>query len=153
MLRGFVFLIGLLAALPAAAAEMSADEAQRFVVGNLFNYTCFEGTRGQGRVLPDGSVVGSIQLQGSGQVRYAALPAGTLRVKGDAVCASMRGLPMQPCFKLQRTNENAFRGSVSGLSFAYCDFRRQNPRSILIHSTQSSNEPLHLRPSLTADKN
>ena len=129
MLRKFAFLAGLLAAVPAVAGEMSADEAQRFVTGNLFNYTCFEGTRGQGRVMPDGSVVGSIQLQGSGQVRYAALPAGTLRVKGNAVCASVRGLPMQPCFNLQRTNDNAFRGSVSGLSFAYCDFTRNPTRA------------------------
>jgi hypothetical protein len=151
MLRKFAFLAGLLAAVPAVAGEMSADEAQRFVMGNLFNYTCFEGTRGQGRIMPDGSVVGSIQLQGAGQVRYAALPAGTLRVKGQSVCASVRGLPVQPCFNLDRTNENAFRGSVSGLSFAYCDFRKQNARTILIHNTQ--NEPLHLRPSLTAEKN
>ncbi len=83
MLRRFALLVGLLAAVPAVAGEMTADEAQRFVIGNLFNYTCFEGTRGQGRVMPDGSVVGSIQFQGAGQVRYAALPAGTLRVKGQ----------------------------------------------------------------------
>jgi hypothetical protein len=153
MVRGFALLIGLLAALPAVAGEMSADEAQRFVIGKLFSYTCFEGTRGQGRVFPDGSVVGSIQLQGSGQVRYAALPPGTLRVKGDAVCASVRGLPVQPCFNLQRISDNSFRGSVSGLSFAYCDFRRQNPRTILVHSTQSSNQPLGLRPSLSATNN
>ena len=49
MLRGFAFLTGLLAALPAMAGEMSADEARRFVIGNMFSYTCFEGTRGQGR--------------------------------------------------------------------------------------------------------
>jgi hypothetical protein len=30
---------------------------------------------------------------------------------------------MQPCFYLERTtNDNSFRGSISGLSFAYCDF-------------------------------
>jgi hypothetical protein len=153
MLRGFALLAGLLAALPAVAGEMSADEAQRFVIGNTFNYTCFEGTRGQGRVLPDGSVTGSIQLKGSGQMHYAALPPGTLRVRGDAVCASVRGLPVQPCFNLQRISDNSFRGSVSGLSFAYCDFRRQNPRTILVHSTQSSNQPLGLRPSLSATNN
>ena len=153
MLRGFVLLTGLLAALPAVAGEMSADEAQRFVIGNMFNYTCFEGTRGQGRVMPDGSVVGSIQLQGAGQVRYAALPPGTLQVKGEAVCASVRGLPVQPCFKLQRISDTSFRGSVSGLSFAYCNFKRQNPRAILVHSTQSSNQPLNLRPSLAATNN
>src|SRR5690349_22137022 len=81
MVRGFALTIGLLAAVPAIAGEMSADEARRFVIGKMFNYTCFEGTRGQGRVYADGSVVGSIQFQGSGAVRYAHLPAGTLRVK------------------------------------------------------------------------
>src|SRR4029077_5606745 len=131
---------------------MSADEAQRFVIGNSFNYTCFEGTRGQGRVLPDGSVVGSIQLRGSGRVRDAALPPGTLKVRGDGVCASFRGLPVQPCFNLQRISDSSFRGSVSGLSFAYCDFRRQNARANLIQ-TQDNNEPLRLRPSLAATNN
>ena len=71
MLRGIALTVGLLAAVPAMAGEMSAEEARRFVIGKLFNYTCFEGTRGQGRVLSDGSVVGSIQFQGSGPVRYA----------------------------------------------------------------------------------
>ena len=71
MLRGFALTIGLLAALPALAGEMSADEARRFVIGKMFNYTCFEGTRGQGRVNADGSITGSIQVQGSGPVRYA----------------------------------------------------------------------------------
>ena len=76
MLRAVVLTAGLLAAVPAIAGEtMSAEEARRFVIGKLFNYTCFEGTRGQGRVLSDGSVVGSIQFQGAGQVRHAALPS------------------------------------------------------------------------------
>jgi hypothetical protein len=114
MLRGFALLTGLLATVPAMAGEMSADEARRFVIGTMFNYTCFEGTRGQGRVLSDGSVVGSIQVRGSGQVRYAQLPPGTLRVKGEAVCASLRGLPVEPCFNLERTSDNSFRGSISG---------------------------------------
>ena len=59
MVRGFALTIGLLAALPAFAGEMSADEARRFVIGKMFNYTCFEGTRGQGRVNADGSITGS----------------------------------------------------------------------------------------------
>jgi len=149
MLRGFAFLTGLLAALPAMAGEMSADEARRFVIGKMFSYTCFEGTRGQGRVLPDGSVIGSIQLRGSGQVRYAALPPGTLRVKGEAVCASVRGLPVEPCFNLERISDNSFRGSISGLGFASCDFNRHNGRASVAHSAQQ----LSLRPSLTAENN
>lgn len=153
MLRGVVLAAGLFAAVPAVAGEMSAEEARRFVIGKLFNYTCFEGTRGQGRVLSDGSVLGSIQFQGSGQVRHAALPPGTLQVKGESVCASLRGLPMQPCFNLTRLDNNSFRGSVSGLGFASCEFTRQNGRTAVIRSTQNSHEPLRLRPSITATNN
>ena len=101
MVRSFALSVGLLAAVPAAAGEMSAEEARRFVIGKIFSYTCFEGTRGQGRVNSDGSVTGSIQFQGSGEVRHAHLPANTLQVKGELVCASLRGLPMQPCFNLR----------------------------------------------------
>ena len=149
MLRGIALTVGLLAAVPAIAGEMSADEARHFVIGELFTYNCFEGTRGQGRVLPDGSVVGSIQLRGSSQVRYAALPPGTLRVKGEAVCASVRGLPVEPCFNLERISDNSFRGSISGLGFASCEFNRHNGRASVAHSAQ----PLSLRPSLTAENN
>ena len=70
MVRGLALTVGLLAAVPAVAGEMSAEEARRFVIGKMFNYTCFEGTRGLGRVNADGSVTGSIQFQGSGEVRH-----------------------------------------------------------------------------------
>jgi hypothetical protein len=155
MLRGIALTVGLLAALPAVAGEMSADEARRFVIGKMFNYTCFEGTRGQGRINSDGSVAGSIQFQGSGPVRYADLPANTLQVKGESVCASLRGLPLQPCFNLERTSDTSFRGSISGLGFASCEFTRHGGRTIAAHSVYRSNgaQPLGLRPSLTADKN
>jgi hypothetical protein len=153
MVRGVALLVGMLAAVPALAGEMSADEARRFVVGKTFTYTCFEGTRGQGRVHADGSVVGSIQFQGSGQMRYARLPAGTLQVKGESVCASLRGLPIQPCFNLERTSENSFRGSISGLGFAYCEFTRNRGRAHIVRSSHHHEGPLRLRPSLTADAN
>lgn len=156
MLRGVTVAIGLLAAVPALAGEMSAEEARRFVVGKLFNYTCFEGTRGQGRVLSDGSVVGSIQFQGAGPVRYAHLPPNTLQVKGESVCASLSGLPIQPCFNLERTGDATFRGSISGLGFAYCEFTRHNGRATVArnaHNSRNTHEPLGLRPSLAADNN
>jgi hypothetical protein len=152
MVRAVALLVGLLAAVPAIAGEMSADEARRFVIGKMFSYTCFEGTRGQGRVHPDGSVVGSIQFQGQGPMRYAALPAGTLQVKGESVCASLRGLPIEPCFNLVRTDSNSFRGSVSGLGFAYCEFTRNQGRAHVVRSAQSDH-PLGLRPSLSANNN
>jgi len=157
MLRGVAFVVGLVAAVPAFAGEMTAEEARRFVIGKMFNYTCFEGTRGQGRVYADGSVVGSIQFQGSGAVRYAHLPAGTLRVKGESVCATLHGLPFEPCFNLDRTSDTSFRGSISGLSFASCEFTRHQARAALAHGeheTQGhhkSSQPLGLRPSITAE--
>ena len=155
MVRGFALTVGLLAAVPAVAGEMSAEEARRFVIGKMFNYTCFEGTRGLGRVNADGSVTGSIQFQGSGEVRHAYLPANTLQVKGESVCASLRGLPMQPCFNLERTSANSFRGSVSGLGFAYCDFTRHGARTTVAHGVQRTQtaQPLGLRPTLAADNN
>ena len=153
MLRSVALTVGLLAAVPAIAGEMSAEEARRFVIGKMFSYTCFEGTRGQGRVLSDGSVIGSIQFQGSGQVRHAALPAGTLQVKGEAVCASLRGLPMQPCFNLERstTTASADRSRASALPIA--NSRATTAAATVIRSTQNTHEPLRLRPSITATNN
>ena len=151
MVRGVALLVGLLAAVPAFAGEMSAEEARRFVIGKMFTYSCFEGTRGQGRVHADGSVAGSIQIRGQGPLRYALLPPGTLRVKGEAVCASLRGLPIHPCFNIVKMDEQSFRGSISGLGFAYCDFRQHHPRP---HYAQRAHEPspLALRPSLAAGR-
>lgn len=151
MLRGVAFLVGLLAVTPAFADSMSAEEARRFVVGKTFSYNCFEGTRGQGRVLSDGSVVGSIQFQGSGKVRYAALPANTVQVKGESVCASLRGMPINPCFKLTKVDDQSFRGAISGLGFAYCEFTRRTVRASA--STNDSGEPLNLRRTLSATAN
>jgi hypothetical protein len=157
MLRGIALIAGLLAALPAVAGEMGADEARRFVIGKMFTYSCFEGTRGQGRVNPDGSVAGSIQFQGSGPVRYAQLPTNTLQIRGESVCASLRGMMIQPCFNLERTSDNTFRGSISGLGFAYCEFTRYG-RTTVAHSVRrapsaQSAQPLGLRSSIAADSN
>lgn len=150
MVRGLLALVGLLAVWPALAGEMTADEARSFVVGKTFSYRCFEGTRGQGLVYPDGSVAGSIQFQGQGRVRYAALPPGTLQVKGETVCASLRGLPVQPCFSLQRTSGESFRGAIAGLGFAYCNFTRRHDRAETTERARPSG-PLALRPALAAE--
>ena len=155
MVRACAVLIGLLAALPALAGEMTATEARRFVTGKMFSYTCFEGTRGQGRVYADGSVAGSIQIRGQGRVHFAALPAGTLQVKGEAVCASLRGLPIHPCFNLERTGGASFRGSVAGVGFAYCNFTQRPERAFVVHHVGHHPahhvSPLALRPSLAAE--
>ena len=130
--------MALVAATPIFAGEMKAEEARRFVVGKLFSFTCFEGTQGAGRVNNDGSVAGSVRFQGNGALHFVTLPPGTLRVKGDAVCASLKGLFFEPCFNLQQTDERSFRGSVSGLNFAYCNFTRRNGRSEMVRTSASS---------------
>jgi hypothetical protein len=148
MLRVLVVLAALLSASPVLAGEaMSGEEARHFVSGKLFSYTCFEGTRGAGRVYADGSVVGTVQFRGGGPVRRAFLPAGTLKVtKEGRVCASLRGLPIEPCFNLTRTDSRSFRGAIAGLGFAYCDFVRAGSRTTV--AERRDREPVSLRPSL-----
>ncbi len=107
-----------------AGSTMSPQEARQFVAGKLFAFTCFDGTRGAGRIMHDGSVSGQVQIGGAGPVRYARLPINTIQVRPNAVCASLKGLPFDPCFNLEKTDAVSFRGSVSGMSFAYCSFRR-----------------------------
>src|SRR5436190_4917281 len=142
---------GLLVAGAAVAEPMNADAARRFVVGKMFAYTCFDGTRGAGRIYGDGSVSGSIQIRGNGPMRYAALPSGTLKVKGETVCASVRGVPFEPCFNLNKTNEQSFRGSVSGLGFAYCDFtRRSGPGPVRTSWRARPSQPLPLESATVA---
>jgi hypothetical protein len=111
-----------LAAVSAVAEELRPEEARAFVVGKLFAYTCFDGTAGVARMHPDGSVVGTVRPRGQGAVRFAALPAGTVKVSANAVCAHVPGLPVEPCFKVNRIDHRTFRGSLTSLGFAYCDF-------------------------------
>jgi len=110
---------------PALAGMMTAEEARRFVAGKVFSFTCFDGTRGAGRILDDMGAAGAVQFSGSGPIRHIRLPGNTLQIRGQSVCASLRGLPFEPCFNLDKTSEVSFRGSVSGMGFAYCDFHHQ----------------------------
>jgi len=128
VVAGSIAVAGGIAAMPAQAGELKPAEAKHFIAGKYFSYTCFEGTTGAGRINADGSVVGTIQVRGTGAVQLVALPTGTIRVQPDSICASLRGMPFQPCFTIQQTDARSFRGSISGLGFAYCDFTRRNPR-------------------------
>src|SRR5580704_11177755 len=121
----------------AHAEELTPEQARAFIVGKLFSYTCFDGTVGMGRIFGDGSVVGTIRLSGQGPIRFAPLPAGTIKVSSTAVCAHLNGLMFEPCFRVQRTDMRSFRGSLAALSFAYCDFTQHNPRTQL-----TSNDPV-----------
>ena len=116
----------LLAAGPACAESLTPDAARRFVTGKRFAFNCFDGSRGAGRIYDDGSVIGTIQFRGAGPARTLSLPTGTLRVRGEAVCASLPGMPFDPCFHIEKTDDRSFRGSLSGLGFAYCDFTRRD---------------------------
>jgi len=126
----------LLAAAPAKAEEMRATEARTFIAGKHFSYNCFDGTTGNGRIYADGSVAGYIRVGGTGPLKYVVLPTGTLRTSGDRYCASLRGVPFEPCFNIQRTSQISFRGSISGLGFAYCDFVRRGGRGDMHRPTQ-----------------
>jgi hypothetical protein len=130
------FVLGAVAAggmiAPALAGQMNAEEARKFVSGKVFAFTCFDGTRGAGRVLEDMGAAGAVQFNGSGPVRHLRLPGNTLQIRGQAVCASIKGIPFEPCFNLDKKDETSFRGSVSGMGFAYCDFHHQGAAQMLM---------------------
>jgi hypothetical protein len=126
--------VGILRAGWAAAEDLAPQQTRAFVVGKLFSYTCFEGTTGMGRIFPDGSVVGTIRIHGEGETRFAALPPGTIRVDGPAICAHLSGLLFTTCFRVQKIDYRSFRGSITGLDFAYCDFYQRSPRAHLASS-------------------
>jgi hypothetical protein len=136
--RYAIWIVALLASAPVHAENLDVATAQRFVVGKRFAFACFDGSRGAGRVNDDGSVIGTIQLRGSGPIYSVWLPAGTLRVKGETICASLDGIPFEPCFDLNRMDDQSFRGSVSGLESAYCDFA---------YHPDTSRRAAHVRPS------
>lgn len=145
MLARFVW--GAFAALaviaPAMAGMMTADEARRFVAGKVFAFSCFDGTRGAGRILDDLGAAGAVQFSGAGPVRHMRLPGNTLQIRGQAVCASIKGVPFVPCFNLERKDERSFRGSVSGMAFAYCDFRHQGAAQMLLARAVARPRALH----------
>jgi hypothetical protein len=137
---------------PALAGMMNADEARKFVTGKVFAFTCFDGTRGAGRVMDDLGAAGSIQFSGAGPVRHVRLPGNTLQIRGQAVCASIKGLPFEPCFNLDKRDDRTFRGSVSGMGFAYCDFRHQGAAQMLMARAVARPRSLHApEPTRSAD--
>ncbi len=141
------FVLGAVAAgaviVPALAGQMNADEARRFVAGKVFAFTCFDGTRGAGRILDDMGATGAVQFAGAGPVRHLRLPGNTLQVRGQSVCASIKGVPFEPCFNLDKKDDRTFRGSVSGMGFAYCDFRHQGVQQMLMARAVARPRSLH----------
>jgi hypothetical protein len=131
----FAFALGVTSAW---AEDLTPQQARAFIAGKLFAYNCFDGTNGVGRIFSDGSIIGTIRAPGSNQVHFATLPPGTLQITPTSVCAHLPGLPIQPCFRVQKIDYHSFRGSISGLGFAYCDFSQRNPRAAL-----TRREPVH----------
>jgi hypothetical protein len=140
----------LLLATPGSAEELRAEQARHFVAGKLFAYSCFEGTRGSGRIFNDGSVAGTVQFQGRGRVYRVRLPANTVRVEYGSICASVQGVPFSPCFIVDKTSHHSFRGSISGFGFAYCDFNRPGRRINVARNYSRSQEPMELRTAIGA---
>jgi len=144
---------GAFAVRPGMAEPLKPEAARQFIAGKMFAFNCFEGTRGAGYIYDDGSVAGQIQIRGAGQARYVVLPAGTVAVKGQSYCASVRGLPIEPCFKVDQMDARSFRGSISGMSFAYCDFTRRNNRPPAVRAAwrRSPSKPLSIQPPIVAE--
>ncbi|MDI4665448.1 hypothetical protein K9U40_14075 [Xanthobacter autotrophicus] len=106
---------------PASAQQLSAQQAREFVVGKMFSFSCFEGSKGAGRIYPDGSVAGMITMPDK-EPRFVRLPANTLRVRGDNVCGFVKGMTFEPCFDLVKTGAGSFRGSLAGVQTMWCEF-------------------------------
>ncbi|CCE01325.1 conserved hypothetical protein [Bradyrhizobium sp. STM 3809] len=120
------------------------------MAGKVFAFTCVDGTRGAGRILDDMGAAGAVQFSGSGPVRHIRLPGNTLQIRGENVCASIKGMPFEPCFNLDKKDERSFRGSVSGLgAFAYCDFQHQGGATMLM--ARAVARPRSARAAIAAD--
>ncbi len=129
MRRTFLAAIGVATVLSGATSaarageQLSAEQARAFVIGRSFSFTCFEGSKGSGRVYADGSVAGIISLR-ENPARFVRLPPNTLRVRGDAVCGFVKGMTFEPCFDVVKTGPGSFRGSLAGVQTMWCDFDR-----------------------------
>ena len=111
----------ILAATSAVAQELTPSEAWAFMLGKPFALTCADGTVGEGRIHPDGSVVGRIRPHGQGDMRAGTLPAGTVRVSDTGLCAYFPGLPIPPCLNVRKIDRRRFHASLSILGFSYCE--------------------------------
>lgn len=136
---------------PSMAQSLNPEQARQFIAGKMFAFTCVDGSRGSGRIHNDGSVAGSIQFAGAGPVRHARLPANTVQVGTSQVCASLKGVPITPCFNIDKTSDATFRGSVQGMaSFAWCEFRKHG-NSLLVARAERGPVSLRARGVRSAD--
>ena len=127
MLRGIAIMAGVGVATSALAGELRPEEAKRFIAGKHFSYTCFDGSKGAGLISADGAVTGTIQIRGAGPVRFVTLPPGTIRVQSNSICASLHGMPFQPCFAVNQIELAKFPRLAHGPEF----------RLLRLHAPQS----------------
>ena len=125
---------------PASAQQLSAQQAREFAVGKMFSFNCFEGSKGAGRIYPDGSVAGMITLPDK-EPRFVRLPANTLRVRGDNVCGFVKGMTFEPCFDLVKTGPGSFRGSLAGVQTMWCEFVSTAGEKSQVASRRSKSKP------------
>lgn len=119
-----------LAATAALAQKLRPREALAFMLGKLFTLTCSDGTMGEGRLLPDGSVVGKIRVGSEGEMRAGTLPAATVRASDTALCAYFQGLPFPPCLNVRKIDRRRFHASISIMGFSSCDIDSVSARSL-----------------------
>jgi hypothetical protein len=81
-------------------------------------------------------------------MKFVTLPAGTIKLTSDSICASLPHAILQPCFNVVQTSPTSFRGSLKALSFAYCDFVRHNPRMDLARTETVPPPPSSLAPTV-----
>ena len=148
VVRAALALASLVSVTPVLAEPMNAEAARHFVAGKLFAFTCFEGSIGTGRIFNDGSVAGVVRMRGNGNTRFMHLPPGTLFPKEDRICSHVKGAFFNPCFDLNKTSGNSFRGTVSGFSFAYCDFTRRGRETVTASIAPASDATSHARASI-----
>ncbi len=119
-----------LATAPAIAQELRPREAWAFMLGKLFTMTCSDGTLAEGRILPDGSVVGKIRVGSQGEMRAGSLPAGTVRASDAGLCAYFQGLPFPPCLSVRQIDRRRFHASMSIMGFSSCDIDSAGARPL-----------------------
>jgi hypothetical protein len=105
----------------ALAQELGPDQTVTFLAGKQFDFACYDGTAGTGRISADGALTGTIRIGAEGPPRSNEFPPGTIRVDGPAVCVHLPGVPITPCLKVRKIGGNSFRGSITGLGLSSCD--------------------------------
>jgi hypothetical protein len=131
-IRGAMVCACVIATSSALAQDLAPDQTATFLVGKPFDFACYDGTVGTGRISADGALSGTIRIGPAGLPQSAEFPAGTVRMDGAAVCAHLPGVPITPCFKVQKIGANGFRGSITGLSLGSCDLYPHDGRARLI---------------------